>query len=257
MKSFSFFTPKGGCGKTTLTILLACYLAYYLKLKVLVLDLEAPNHKVKLFRNADLELLSSTGNPLSNYLRDKNSQEPFDIECLGKEINTYTAQDLSEIGNHVNDVVKADNYDCLLIDFPACYSRMTVLSTLVYNRLIDFVYVPTSLEMQERLEAYNIGRIFLAENQSFKLLWNRLPASFAKFPDIFAAAEKQMKDYGMCFANSGIRAFNKATKNAEVKCFIRNTLCWPDRYVEMYCPELKDLFREITDDLGLLDRSSY
>ena len=164
MKSFSFFTPKGGCGKTTLTILLACYLAYYLKLKVLVLDLEAPNHKVKFFRNADLELLSSTGNPLSNYLRDKNSQEPFDIECLGKEINTYTAQDLSEIGNHVNDVVKADNYDCLLIDFPACYSRMTVLSTLVYNRLIDFVYVPTSLRCRNGwrliiLAVYSLLRI--------------------------------------------------------------------------------------------------
>ena len=66
-----------------------------------------------------------------------------------------------------------------------------------------------------------------------------------------------MKDYGMCFANSGIRAFNKATKNAEVKCFIRNTLCWPDRYVEMYCPELKNLFREIADDLGLPEKSSY
>ena len=28
MKTFSFFTPKGGCGKTTLTLLFAAYLRY-------------------------------------------------------------------------------------------------------------------------------------------------------------------------------------------------------------------------------------
>ena len=257
MKSFSFFTPKGGCGKTTLTILLACYLAYHLHRKVIVLDLEAPTHRIKAFRDKDLGLVSSGNNSLSNYLRDRQTLEPFEIECLGKAINTYKSQDIKDVATRVNSIVGSDNFDFMLIDFPAGYSQMTVMSTLIYNGLLDYVYVPTSLEMQERMEAYNIGRVFLAENQSFRLLWNRLPASFAKYPDIFAAAEKQMADCGMNFATTRVRSFNKATKESDVKCFIRNTLCWPDRYVEMYCPELKNLFREIADDLGLPEKSSY
>ena len=66
MKTFTFFTPKGGCGKTTLILLLAAYIRYFLGKTVKVIDFEADKFPLKRFRDDDLAASRQEGTPLHN-----------------------------------------------------------------------------------------------------------------------------------------------------------------------------------------------
>jgi ATPases involved in chromosome partitioning len=250
MKTFTFFTPKGGCGKTTLILLLAAYIRYFLGKTVKVIDFEADKFPLMSFREDDLTASHQEGTPLHNYLKGRQVREPYPIECAGKEINTYKADDVLQIAQAVNEEIRKDEFDYLLLDFPAGYSRLTPVSCLVHNHLLDGVYVPTSTERQERIDSFQIGRHFLEEGQPFKIVWNHLKKKYIENPSVLDTAEQELLGYGLPCSKVRIKDFNKATEDSSVRCFVRNTLCWPDRYVKMVCPELIDLFEEIITFLG-------
>ena len=250
MKTFSFFTRKGGCGKTTLTLLFAAYLRYALGKKVKVIDYEANKFPLMHFREADLETLRTPRTSLYNYLRERKVLEPYPIECAGKEINSYKAEDVLQIARSVNEEIRKDKFDYLLLDFPAGYSRFTPVSCLVHNHLLDGVYIPTSTESQERLDSYHMGLHFLEEGQPFRIVWNRIKKKHIDDPFALQMAEQELLSFGLQCSKVRIKDFNKATEDSDVRCFVRNTLCWPERYVKMFCPELIDLFEEIISFLG-------
>ena len=250
MKTFSVFTPKGGCGKTTLNLLFASYLRYGKGKTVKVIDYEAGKFPLKTFRENDLAASRQEGTPLFNYLKGRGVIEPYPIECAGKEINNYKTDDVIQVARAINEEIRQDKYDYLLLDFPAGYSRLTPVSCLVHNHLLDGVYIPTSTESQERLDSFNMGRHFLEEEQPFKIVWNRIKKKFMDDPTALDKAEQELAGYGLPCSPVRIKDFNKATEDSDVKCFVRNTLCWPERYVQMYCPELIDLFEDIISFLG-------
>jgi MinD-like ATPase involved in chromosome partitioning or flagellar assembly len=250
MKTFTFFTPKGGCGKTTLILLLAAYIRYFLGKTVKVIDFEANKYPLMRFREDDLAASRQEKTPLYNYLKGHQVLEPYPIECAGKEINNYKVEDVLQIARAVNEEIRKDEFDYLLLDFPAGYSRLTPVSCLVHNHLLDGVYIPTSTESQERLDSFNMGRHFLEEEQPFRIVWNRIKKKYMAAPSALDTAEQELLGYGLPCSKVRIKDFNKAMEDSSVRCFVRNTLCWPDRYVKMVCPELIDLFEEIIAFLG-------
>ena len=250
MKTFSFYTPKGGCGKTTLTLLFASYLRYKKGKTVKVIDYEANKFPLVHFREADLALSKQQGMPLANYLRTHDVPAPYPIAGAGKEVNTYRVDDVVDVVRAVNEEIKKDKYEYLLLDFPAGYSKLTPVSCLVHNHLLDGVYIPTSTESQERLDSYQIGRHFLEEKQPFRIVWNRIKRKFMDDPTALDKAEQELLGFGLSCSKVRIKDFNKASEDSDVRCFIRSTLCWNERPVEMYSPALVDLFEEIIAFLG-------
>lgn len=251
MKSFCFFNMKGGSGKTTLLILLASYLRYYLGLRVKVMDVQCDNYPVAFFRALDLKNAGEEGSFLSNYLKRRREQEYFPIETLGRPVNKYTADDIRRFAWKVNEEIKQGKYDYLLLDFPAGYSDFTPISCLVANHMLDGIYIPLSTDAQEYADAFQLARNFEALGQSYRLLWYRLQKDYLKGKaGSLDETEQKLRDIGIEFSKERIRSFNKATESSDVKCFVRNTVCWPDRYVKMVCPELIDLFEEIISFLG-------
>lgn len=250
MKTFTFFTPKGGCGKTTLILLLAAYIHYYLEKTVKVIDFDAPKFPLMHFREDDLAAFHREGTPLHNYLQGRQVFEPFPIECAGQEINTYESEDVIKIARAVNEEIRKEKFDYLLLDFPAGYSRLTPVSCLTHNHLIDGVYIPTSTESQELLDSYYMGLRLKEEGQAFKIVWNRVKKKYIENPSVLDRAEQEFLGHDLQFSKARIKDFNKAGEDSDVRCFVRNTLCWPDRYVKMVCPELIDLFEEIISFLG-------
>ena len=255
MKTISFFSPKGGCGKTTLSILFAAYVSYYLLKRVLVIDLEAMTFPIERFRQDDLEEYSRQGSPLQNYcIRNGilDSHKLFDIKTNGMEINTYTAQDVLAIAKWVQSAQKSGQYDLIIIDCPAGFSRLTPFSCLVQNELIDRVFIPMSTDIQERRKACSLGKRLQELGVRTQLLWYRINPRLVSQPQKLDLAQAEMvRLYGLYFCKTRVPAFNKASEGSDVKCFVRNTICWPERYVRMFCPAIEDLFLEIADGLGL------
>ena len=71
-----------------------------------------------------------------------------------------------------------------------------------------------------------------------------------KSPEILDQSEAQIESaIGVKHSKVRIRAFNKATQASDVACFTRTTVCWPARYIEMACPDLVPLFKEIVSIL--------
>ena len=137
MKTFSFYTQKGGCGKTTLLLLFASYLRYAKGKTVKVIDFEANKFPLMHFREKDMVAFHQAGSALYNYLNGRSTFDPYPIECAGKEINTYQAEDVLELARAVNEEIRQDKFDYLLLDFPAGYSRLTPVSCLVHNHLLS------------------------------------------------------------------------------------------------------------------------
>ena len=53
MKVISFFSAKGGTGKTTFNVLLASYIKYRLDKRVMVLDFDYPEYNLSYMRRRD------------------------------------------------------------------------------------------------------------------------------------------------------------------------------------------------------------
>ncbi len=250
MKTFTFFNQKGGVGKTTLIILFAAYLRYHLGFRVKVIDFQAPDPQVEFFRKLDLKNAARSGSFLANFLGRRDRLEPYPIEAVGKPANEYADNDLEALVMKINEEVKRDQYDYLLLDFPGEYSKKTPISYLIRYHLLDGLYIPFSTEPQEYSDAFKHGVTFKQMHQPCRLMWYRLSESYLKNKaDALDEADRGLSEYGLEVSKVRIRAFNKATESSEVRCFVRNTLCWPDRYVKMVCPELIPLFEEIVQFL--------
>ena len=250
MVTFSFFSPKGGVGKTTLTLLFAAYAAYYLKLRVLVVDFES-TARIQDFRDKDNLQAIKPGSPLHNYMKTREVQRAYSILSLGAE--SYSENDLRVITRQINRIVAEDKYDLLVLDFSALYSPSKPEAWLFSNQLVDLVYIPHNTDIQERQEAFRLGTLLQKEGVPFRFLWYRLQDKLIKDPSKLIRVEEQMlQAYNMRYSAHRIRAFNKAMEAADIQCFVRNTLCWPDRYVKMCCPVLISLFDEILTDLKRL-----
>lgn len=252
MKTFCFFSEKGGVGKTTLTIFFAAYLAYCCGKKVKVIDTEAPTFRICEFRKKEEILLQrNEPNPLSNYAKSHTMPlSRYDIDCRGCAVNTYTVRDRQELVRSIQRDINDNKYDYELIDFPAGYSENTPITDIVRNGLLDLVYIPTSTETQERRSAFIVAQHMKSLGQDVRILWNRINPAYMKSPELLIQSENQIEaKIGVKHSAVRIKAFNKATQAADVNCFTRTTICWPKRYIEMACPELKNLFKEIVDIL--------
>ena len=80
MVRVSIYNEKGGVGKTTITAMLASYLAYAYGKGVCVLDFDYPSYHFMELRSSELSIAADPKSPLSIWLRNNpNKVDPFDV----------------------------------------------------------------------------------------------------------------------------------------------------------------------------------
>lgn len=244
MKCIAFFNGKGGVGKTPLAISAASFFAYKKGLKVKVVDLEAHDYRINRFREQDLECLKTPGTPLYNYAQHNPMPE-----------NYYTIEERDQHERQFVDSLKekeAGKFDLIILDFPAHYDDKLPVHKVAEMGLLDCVYIPMRVEQQERRSACIAGMGLATCGVKTRLLWNDIDTDIVKRGTPLDEAEAEidfLKDLGICYSRARIKHFKKASQGTEKTCFVRSTICWPDRYVEMWCPELIELFEEISTEL--------
>ena len=95
MKVISFFSAKGGTGKTTFNVLLASYIKYRLGRRVMILDFDYPEFNLWHMRERDLLYLEREGIPFGEddfypveKVRKKKAQ---DIRALAEDFEKFSA----------------------------------------------------------------------------------------------------------------------------------------------------------------------
>lgn len=260
MKVFSFFSGKGGVGKTTLTILFASFLSYYLDLNILVMDGEKPDGRIMPFRKLDLDLLNTPGSSLSWYAASNPMPTPshyYEIQEYGLAVGEYTSDNVLQYIDTITNIKTKAPHDVLLIDFPARYADNMPVRILAQKGVLDGAYVPTRLEQQERRSACIAAMGLASCGVPVKIMWNDVDADIVKRGTLLDQAEEEtafLKKYGVSYSPTRIKHFRKASRSSEDRCFVRSTVCWPEKYVRLWCPELLTLFAEISSALKLTKR---
>lgn len=251
MKAFSFFSGKGGVGKSTLTLIFASYLSFLLNLKVLVLDMEKPDGRLMPFRENDIKQLNTEGSQLYNYAKSHRMPHPdsyYNIEEYGLAVGEYTPEKVRSFVAGLKLVKDKGPWDVLLLDFPARYGDNLPVHILAKEGFLDGVYVPTGLEQQERRSACITAIGLSSCGVKTRVLWNDIDVDIIRRVRPLDLAEQDtafLAKYGVSYSPTRIKHFRKATQSTDNPCFVRSTICWPDQYVRMWCPELITLFEEI------------
>lgn len=254
LKCFSFFNEKGGVGKTVHTVMFASYLRYRHGAEVCVLDFENPNPRIKAFRDAELKVLQDEDSPLTRFMaRQDRILAPFDIvEPLGRT-ELYTPEYLDRLERWVFDflAVNAKRYDYVLFDFPALMMKESPAFRVCCNGSVQLVAIPMDVDNMSRKSAIITAAILRKNGQSPVLFWNNVsPADIAR-DGWLGSGEDIFTSHGFEVLPERIKSFRKASRESDDILFVRSTVCWPERYVEMACPQIIALYEDLK---GRLDR---
>lgn len=246
MKTMAFFNEKGGVGKSTHTVLFASWLAYGRGKRVLVVDLEAPGARLQSARESELAQMEDPSSALSRYLETvQKPQVLWDVISPLSGVKKVTAEVLGPLMESLWRVVAADEYDYVIFDFPSGMTDLSPSFVLCGSGLVDLVAIPVDTEPVTRRCALNTAVVMKKNEVDVRMFWNNIPVADMNKDGYLDSGEEIFSEFGLEFLKTRIKMFAKARRNSEEKLFVRSTVCWPERYVQMNCPELPALYEEI------------
>ena len=237
MVRLSIYNEKGGVGKTTITAMLASYLAYAHGKSVCVLDFDYPSYHFMELRQAEMRIADDPKSPLSWWLRNNPSQaEPFDIFSFpaGKD-GLYHAGD---VFRYLKNLL-SDGYDYVFFDFPGRFAPGEPVSFLAANGHLDFVAIPMDTDTQSRRSALVVDDAIQQQGIPLALFWNRVSLWEAKGDGgRFRRGAEPFLSRGMDVMDEMVRDIRKFSRDSSEMAFIRSTLCFPIRYVNKWSPAI-------------------
>lgn len=257
MKVVSFFSEKGGAGKSLHTILFSSWLQYHEGMRVCVLDFEPVAFRIGDERDADEARLRNPLSPLSRYCRKLEearggSWDYYPVIWFGGTRILSSSDKVLEMKSDVERFIKenADKYDCLVMDFPSDFTTYSIAFEVLCSGFCDLVVIPVSIARASRACAFSTAINLAANKQKVRLFWNDVSVMDIARKGFLDAGEKVFNDEGLEFLPVRIKSFGKADREADKILFVKSTVVWPQRYVEMACPQLVDLYGEVK---GLLE----
>jgi len=230
MVRVSIYNEKGGVGKTTLTALMASFLAYSKGKKVCVLDFDYPSYHLLNLRRSELEIRKDPRSPLSSWLEaNPSSGDPYDIFSFPPGPGgRYSPLDVfTSISN-----VFSDDYDYFFYDFPGLFTESDPVSFLAANGYIDFLAIPIDTDTQSRQSALVVADAMSRQGIPLSLFWNRVSLTEAKGDgERFRRGAGPFYEYGFDVMDEKVRDIRKISRDPSEIAFIRSTLCFPERYV--------------------------
>ena len=86
--------------------------------------------------------------------------------------------------------------------------------------------------------------------QKAVVFWNNVTPGEMARPGYLDSGERIFTQRGIQVLPHRIKSFQKARRDSDEQLFVRSTVCWPERYVKMACPDLIPLYRTIK---GMVD----
>lgn len=253
MKVITFFTEKGGVGKTTLTIMFSSFLAYHEKAKVIACDFDYPSYHLSKARETDNQYYV---NPKAEKFRELieaqsgkmgESFTPYDVVCCpGKP--SYDRHDLVKIAKDIQRIKdSAPDSSYLLLDFPGRFLPSDPSYYLMMNGIVDMIVFLADSDRQSRSSIFMLNHTLKKHAPMVKrmLIWNRETKGERQGRDRYDVFSKQFNLLGISVCGTRIRDIPIARRDADVQGFIRSTYCWPEKNVERNAPYLPVIFEEV------------
>ena len=230
MKVISFFSAKGGTGKTTFNVLLASYIKYRLGKRVMILDFDYPEHNLTFMRQRDLKYLESEGILF-------REEDFYPIE----PINKYAAEDLDWLTGTLNSL--SGSLDYLILDFPGSFASGDTICELVPEGYIDLMVLPVELDAMIIASMKSLAHILRENGQRTLLFFNRVcgretKAAYGRVRDWFA-------EEGSVISENYVKQSVSMKKEMDDVAHVRSTVDFPTAYSNKRNPGIVKLFEEV------------
>ena len=243
MRTITFFSEKGGVGKTTMTTLFSSWLAYNQKAKVTAIDFDFPSYHLAKIRQNDMSLIANPNFAQYAKMTEGNVFYPV-IPCKGS--SSYSASDLASINNWVRSMRNQNPEGYLVMDFPGRFLTDDPVRHLASAGLLDMVVYIADSDRQSRASVYMVNSVLREFGQKTLVLWNRETRSERiGRRDWYTDAEKSFAMMDITVMSTRIRDIPIVRRDGDTFGFVRSTLCWPEQNVQKSCPYIVDIFSEI------------
>ena len=230
MKVISFFTAKGGTGKTTFNMLFASYLKYVQEKQVMVLDLDAPEYSLTCCRDRDIDYLESSGLPC-----ELDSFYP--VEAV-RDLSEQSIYDLA-------DTIKGlrDQLDWLVLDFKGSFKQGDPVCTLAEEGVLDMIVMPVEIDPMIIASMKSLSTIFQDAGMDALLFFNRVHGK--EKPGIYDAVEEWFTSHGCKVSPHRVKGNIAMKREQSGGTFFRSTVCFPQAAIQKNNPAIIDLFEQI------------
>ena len=237
MVRLSIYNEKGGVGKTTVTALLASFLAYVHGESVCVADFDYPSYHFMELRRSELAILEDPKSPLAGWLRaNPRDVPPYDVLTVpaGPSGVYYPTTVFPFLEN-----VMAGGYSYVLLDFPGRFTFDEPVSYVAANGYLDYVAVPMDTDSQSRRSALVVADAMRRQDVPLVLFWNRVSHSESKGDGSrFRRGAEPFLSRGFPVMEESLRDIRKISRDPSEMAFVRSTLCFPVRYVNKWSPAI-------------------
>ena len=208
----SFSTPKGGVGKSTMTVLLASVLHYRLGYNVLVMDCDFPQHSLANMRERDLKTIMQNDYhkkvAMKLYLRINKKAFPI-FSCKAED-------SLAKAQEYVDQL--SIKPDIIFFDLPGTANTKGVLTTL---RSMDFIFSPITADRLVMESTLSFTKAFIGlpetdernKKQKILLFWNQVDGR--EKTGIYEVYQNIIRELELSVMNSKIMDSKRFRKEAD------------------------------------------
>lgn len=226
----SFFSAKGGTGKTTFNMSMASFLKYHLGKAVIMLDADTPEYNLYNSRVRELDYKRANGGINESVLYPVwkvLDVTPEGIESLAGKLDALRG-----------------SVDYVLIDFPGSCVKDDAIWTFARRGVLDLVVIPVDMDPMVLASALQLAEIFTHTGQKVLLFFNKV---HGKIPsEKYDAVAELFRSRGFRMSECRIKNALAMSRDAESGSnYLRSTICFPEKTVRDLNPQLIDLFKEV------------
>ncbi len=226
----SFFSAKGGTGKTTFNMSMASFLKYHLGKAVIVLDADTPEYNLYNSRVRELD-----------YKRKNGGIDESALYPVWKVLDV-TPEGIESLAGKL-DALRG-SVDYVLIDFPGSCVKDDAIWTFARRGVLDLVVIPVDMDPMVLASALQLAEIFTYTGQKVLLFFNKV---HGKIPsEKYDAVAELFRSRGFRMSECRIKNALAMSRDAESGSnYLRSTICFPEKTVRDLNPQLIDLFKEV------------
>lgn len=226
----SFFSAKGGTGKTTFNMSMASFLKYHLGKAVIVLDADTPEYNLYNSRVREVD-----------YKRKNGGIDESALYPVWKVLDV-TPEGIESLAGKL-DALRG-SVDYVLIDFPGSCVKDDAIWTFARRGVLDLVVIPVDMDPMVLASALQLAEIFTHTGQKVLLFFNKV---HGKIPsEKYDAVAELFRSRGFRMSECRIKNTLAMSRDAESGSnYLRSTICFPEKTVRDLNPQLIDLFKEV------------
>lgn len=252
MRIVSFFSAKGGTGKTTFNLLFASYLRYRLGLRVLFLDFDGPEFNAYFVRQRELERFDGDREGLYPIEYVEGCRvEPGMTEGLRGRPAMTEGSGMTRRAGMTGFAEKLrgleGQLDYIVLDFAGSFSAEDAVCQLSLAGAIDLIVIPTELDSITIASCKALSRTFAESGQKSMLFFNRVHGKESN--ELYAKLFAWFEENHLYMSHNRVRnslAMRRDAESGGVN-YMRSSVCFPAGRIIRGNPDIIKLFDEVIE----------